>query len=300
MRYILLIVALGSCAAWADDVALVGGRVMDPASGFDAIANVVIEGDRVVLVTGEPVDADRVIDASGLVVAPGFIDLHAHGQDPVSNRFQAGDGVTTALELEIGTNPVAAWYAARSGNSVLNYGTSSGHPASRGVAVSAGSRGLGVAAYAALTEAETIRMLELIKEGLDQGGLGIGMGITYTPAADHREIYRVFELAAAEGRPVFVHMRNASKLSGDLLAPLQEVISNAVVTGASLHVVHINSSTNTAAETAVEMIRRAANQGFDITTENYPYTAGSTRLESALFDNWTDYASLQWVARESD
>ena len=122
------------------------------------------------------------------------------------------------------------------------------------------------------------------------------MGITYTPAADHAEILSVFRLAAEMKKPVFVHLRNAKFMNHDPLAPLQEVLANAVITGASLHVVHINSSLDKAAKTAVGMIRDLQAQGFDISTENYPYTSGSTRLESALFDGWTQYDRLQWVA----
>src|SRR5205807_6886151 len=59
-----------------------------------------------------------------LVVAPGFIDLHSHGQDSVNYKFLAHDGVTTALELELGTYPVAPWYAKREGKSLINFGVS--------------------------------------------------------------------------------------------------------------------------------------------------------------------------------
>jgi dihydroorotase len=123
------------------------------------------------------------------------------------------------------------------------------------------------------------------------------MGITYTPAATHEEIYRVFELAARRQVPVFVHMRAATALGGDSLAPVQEVLANAAATGAALHIVHLNSSTNTSARTALAMIRGARSRGVDVTTESYPYTAGSTRLESALFNDFSgDYQSLQWIA----
>jgi dihydroorotase len=123
------------------------------------------------------------------------------------------------------------------------------------------------------------------------------MGITYTPGADHQEIFTVFELAARSGVPVFVHIRQARHMGGDPLAPLQEVLANAAATGASLHVVHINSSLDESVRTAMEMIRGARARGVDVTTESYPYTAGSTRLESALFDDYRgDYGQLQWTA----
>ena len=104
------------------DLVFLGGRVMDPESGLDAIRNVAIADGTIVAITEQPLEGEQSIDASGLVVAPGFIDLHAHGQDPVSNRLQVADGVTTALEMEIGVYPVSAWLASRDGEAVINYG----------------------------------------------------------------------------------------------------------------------------------------------------------------------------------
>src|SRR2546429_7095809 len=84
------------------DLVLAGGRVLDPETGLDATRNVGIQGGRIAAVAAEPVAARETLDVHGLVVAPGFIDLHAHGQDSESYRYYAHDGVTTALELEIG------------------------------------------------------------------------------------------------------------------------------------------------------------------------------------------------------
>ena len=78
-----------------------------------------------------PLAGAETVDATGLVVAPGFIDLHAHGQDPASSRYQAMDGVTTALELEIGAFPVDRWYARRGDASLINYGASVSHQGAR-------------------------------------------------------------------------------------------------------------------------------------------------------------------------
>ena len=97
------------------DLLVTGGRVMDPESGLDAVANVAVRDGTIVAVGDERPEAREVLDATGLVVAPGFVDLHAHGQDPVSQRYQARDGVTTAMELEIGVYPVDTWYAEREG-----------------------------------------------------------------------------------------------------------------------------------------------------------------------------------------
>lgn len=302
-----LLLWAASAALFAQDLAIINGRVMDPESGLDAVRHLVIVDGRITAVTRDLPQADTVIDAEGLVVAPGFIDLHAHGQDLESNRFQAADGVTTALELEIGRYPIAAWYESRRRNALINYGATVSHPIARYSVLEkvnpedlAGS-GLGAlggqSARRPATQAEVDRTLELLDAGLAEGALGMGFGITYTPGATHEEIFLAFGLASELGAPAFVHVRGANRMGGDRLAPLQEVISNAAATGASLHIVHLNSSTDESARAAMRLIRAARSQGIDVTTEAYPYTAGSTRIESALFDDWEgDYSQLQWAA----
>jgi len=299
---------LGAVETHAIDTVITNGRVIDPETGLDAIRNIAIDEGRITAISEHPLKGDNVIDATGLVVSPGFIDLHAHGQDEISNQFQAADGVTTALELEIGTYPVASWYDSRRGKAPINFGASVSHPFVRGNVFAeklAGATRGGVSAEQAFEfgahhspdELDRQQILAFLQAGIEEGGLGLGLGITYTPSADHEEIYSVFQLAAKQALPIFVHLRNANQLNGDPFAPLQEVLSNAAATGAPLHVVHINSSMGEHAETALGMIRGMRDNGLDVTTENYPYTAGSTRLESALFDSWdSDFEKLQWVA----
>src|SRR2546421_5942999 len=136
----LLVVLLGAVVLTARgtgaqgeqyDLVLMGGRVLDPETGLDAKRNVGIRDGRIAAVTVEPLAARETLAVAGLVVAPGFIDLHAHGQDSESYRYYAHDGVTTALELEIGTYPVARWYAERDGRALINYGVTVGHPGAR-------------------------------------------------------------------------------------------------------------------------------------------------------------------------
>jgi dihydroorotase len=291
----------------AQDLALIGGRVMDPETGLDAVRNVVIDDGRIVAITTDLPTADEVIEVDGLVVAPGFIDLHAHGQDLTSNRFQAADGVTTAMDLEIGKYPVAAWYESRKGKALLHYGATVAHVVTRHAAVegqvATDIEQFSTAAFATesarrpVSEAQLERTLELLEEGLREGALGVGFGITYTPGATHQEILAAFGKAASLDVPAFVHMRASGRMGGDRLAPIQEVIANAAATGAALHIVHINSSTGEDAKPAIALIRAARERGIDVTTESYPYTAGSTLIESALFDDWAgDYGDLQWAA----
>jgi N-acyl-D-aspartate/D-glutamate deacylase len=257
---------------------------------------------------------------SGLVVAPGFIDLHAHGQDEFSSLMQARDGVTTALDLEAGVFPVAKWYLSKIDKSPIHFGASVGHMGARikllqGLEVGhiptspvvKASRRLGMArgdwAYRAVTAEEQKQLEALIDQGLAEGGIGIGFGLQYTPGAGREEIFRLFQLAAADGAPVFVHVRSTGHSeSGGTLDAIQEVVANAAGSGASLHICHIGSSCSTDISTCMEYIEGARVQGVDITTEIYPYTAGSTEIGSALFDEgWRekyhiDYGDLQWAA----
>ena len=295
------------------DLVIAGGRVIDPESGLDAVRHVGIRDGAVAAVSEAPLEGRASVDAAGLVVAPGFIDLHAHGQDPVSSRFQAQDGVTTALELEIGAFPVGRWYARRGEASLINYGASVSHQGARlralGSAVARanpdGTFSLGEsgnrALYRAASDDELGRLRELMERGLAEGGIGFGFGLSYTPGASHRELLRLFELAAGYAAPAFIHLRGSGAFRrGGVLAPFQEVIANAAVTGAALHVVHLNSTAAGRAEEALTMIRGARERGVDVTTEAYPYTASASLIESPLFDGWDDrpaeaYGRLQWV-----
>ena len=109
------------------DVVITNGRVMDPESRLDAVRTIGIRGGKIAAIDVGALQGKHVIDAKGLVVAPGFIDLHVHGQDDENYRIFAQDGVTTALELEIGADDVPAFYAERQGKALINYGVSAGH-----------------------------------------------------------------------------------------------------------------------------------------------------------------------------
>jgi dihydroorotase len=136
-----------------------------------------------------------------------------------------------------------------------------------------------------------------VRQGLDDGAIGIGFGIAYVPTTSREEILRLFQLASDRHVPAFVHMR------GDgAVAAVQEVIADAAATGASLHIVHITSSAGASTKTCLAIIDGAHRHGVDVTTEMYPYTASATRIESALFDgDWPqrtgmNYDRIQWVA----
>ncbi len=285
------------------DVVILHGRVMDPESELDAIRNVGIRGHRIAAVTANAISGTTTIDATGLVVSPGFIDLHSHGQDEENYRFKAMDGVTTALELEVGVWPVKEWYSAREGKALINYGASVGHiPARMKVMGDTGDWLPRDKAMEAATAAQQGEILKDLQVGFSDGALGLGLGLAYTPKASPAEVIPLFELAAKERRPVFVHMRNPGALIPGVVDSLQEMIADAAFTGASVHIVHINSMANKLTQLALEMIEGAKAHGVDVTTEAYPYTAGATRIESGVFNpGWRekldiDYGDLQWVA----
>jgi N-acyl-D-aspartate/D-glutamate deacylase len=285
------------------DVVLANGRVMDPESGLDAVRNVGIRGGRVEALSTTPLEGRTVVDVSGMVIAPGFIDLHSHGQDAENYAFKAHDGVTTALELEIGVSPVASWYAARQGKALINFGASSGHvPARMAVMHDTGEfLPRDEAAHRVATDEEKLSIFNSVRQGLDDGAIGIGFGIAYVPTAGREEILKLFGLAADRHVPVFVHMRSSPDSDG-AIAPLQEIIADAAATGASLHVVHITSVGARKTATCLQLIEGARKHGVDVTTEMYPYTASASRIESAIYDgDWLErsgasYHDLQWVA----
>ena len=287
------------------DIVLANGRVMDPESGLDAIRNIGIRAGRIEAVSEAPLNGRKLINVQGLVVAPGFIDLHSHGQDDENYKFKAHDGVTTALELEIGVSPVRAWYAARDGKALVNFGASSGHvPARMAVMHDTGDfLPRDRAAHQIATDEERLSIQNAVRQGLDDGAIGIGFGIGYVPNTTREEILKLFQLAASRKAPVFVHMRGNTGLDEDGAIPaLQEVIADAAATGVALHVVHIVSSGGRQLANCLQIVGAVQKHGMDVTTEMYPYTASATRIESALFDDgWQrrsriSYHDIQWTA----
>jgi len=299
------------------DVVLKGGRVIDPETKLDAIRNVGILKNRIAQISSETLQGKEIINASGLVVAPGFIDLHVHGRTNKEQEYQLHDGITTALELEWGIENLKEWYATRQSKALINYGASVCWPYERFKTIdkykavvsklietsikgesSIENRNNAIlpAASEHLTSEELNKTIDNIKSSLGEGGIGIGVPIGYLPKTNPKEMYNVFQLAGELEALVFTHVRNPDIIS------IQEVIADAVLTNAPLHIVHINSMSLGNIDFALNMVRTAVQRGFDISTELYPYTAGSTMLQSAMFDEgWQErlgisYGDLQWEA----
>lgn len=299
------------------DLVILHGRVMDPETGADRIANVGVRAGKIAVISGDALTGARTIDAKGLVVAPGFIDLHSHAQYAFGYDQQAQDGVTTSLELEEGVYPIAPFYDVRRGKTRINFGASVGLQSIR-VKIKTGIDEEGSLdapfntwgkilprkaewAEQALSPAERDRERAMVADGFAAGGLGIGVLSEYLPGAGRDEIYLLMKEAGRLHAPVFVHARAATLADGDnLLTPVQELIADAAATGAPVHLCHIGSKALSAIDMVLEMIDGAHSRGVDVTTEVYPYDASSTAIGSALFNpGWQErlaakYSDIEW------
>src|SRR2546430_1355134 len=277
------------------DRVILSGRVMDPASRLDAVRNIGLTGGRIAVITTHAIRGRDTIDARGLVVAPGFIDLDAHGQTPETYRLYALDGVTTALELELGASDVAAWYRERNAGEPINYGVSIGHIKVRMAVMHDSGSWMPVSdgAYRAASPEQIGEIAQRIERGLREGAVSIGAGFPYTPAATRDELLAVFRVAAMAKTPIHVHIRPG-------VPGLNEALSLAGETHAPLHVVHINSAALAETPVMLQMIGDARAHGRDVTTEAYPYDAGMTEIQSAtiqdVYKNAPDerLAELEW------
>lgn len=306
---LLAIVASSTATSESFDVVLRGGRAVDPETGLDGVRDVGLRGDHIAAVSTEKLTGRRIIDLRGLVVAPGFIDLHQHQQDTQTYRLKVLDGVTTALELETGVPDIGRFVDVRRGKTPINYGATASHEAARvaawGLTMPPSINGPeatipdpaeGPVTNEAARPDQLRQILSFLRAELDAGALGVGVGLEYTPGATRQEVIEVFRLAAEYHRPVYIHIRNAGRIEpGSSIESVGEVIGAAAVTGAPLHIVHINSMCMRDAPECLEMIAGARARGLDVTTEAYPYGAFMTEVNSAAFaSGWRERMGMDY------
>jgi N-acyl-D-aspartate/D-glutamate deacylase len=306
MRKPLICFCLLLCAsvvlAQQYDTVIEGGRVIDPESNLDAVRNVAIQDGRIVQVSVAPLQGRRVIHATGLVVSPGFIDVHQHGQDLPSQRVKAFDGVTMALEMEIGAPDVSEFLKSKEGHSLIHYGTTASHLAARALVFGAPlpdgtilpRSGPATEEHASPEQIQKIQ--QRLREQLDAGALGIGMGIEYAPGATRLEVIDMFRLAAERKLPVYTHMRSAGRVEpGSAIQSVEEVIGASAISGAPVHIVHINSTCLKDSLECLSLVEGARAHGIDVTTEAYPYIAGMTAINSAVFNpGWREKLGIDY------
>jgi len=256
------------------DVVIFNGRVMDPETKYDDIANVGIKDGRIAVITKEMITGKESIDATGHVVAPGFIDIHAHGQNIGDYRMQAMQGVTTMLELESGVLPIAEWYASQAKKNLpINYGAAAGWTFAR-IAAFAGEQPVSTPEYFQdaqsrkdwkmniATPEQLAQILKLVAQGLDEGALGIGINAGYAPGHGQKEYVALAELAAERNVATFTHVRYASNMEPQSsFQAVQELIANAAITGAHMHLCHINSTSLKDVRSVLALLDNARRNG---------------------------------------
>jgi N-acyl-D-aspartate/D-glutamate deacylase len=274
------------------DIVLRGGRVIDPETGLDAVADVAVSAGRIAFIGNGVASATVDLDIAGLVVTAGFVDLHSHTTGIAGNRLRALDGVTTALELEAGFTPVSAAYerCAAEGRPV-NFGFAASWALARMAAVGGIEiRGLDVLAnigapawQGAASAAQLSDMTGRLAADLADGALGIGVLIGYAPRATPHEYLQVAALAAEAGVPTFTHARDLVEfVPATLIDGAEEIVRAAGETGAHMHYCHINSTSLRHIDRVHDLVARAQAAGSRVSTEAYPYGSGMTGIGAAF------------------
>ena len=308
-----LLLVISSCSQDVQyDLVIANGRVIDPETQLDAIRHLGISDGSIRQISQQPLQGHKAIDASGLVVAPGFIDIHSHTPTLLGQKVNLLDGITTQLDLEAGSFPVSFYGEHFRDGAQINYGSSVGHWAVRTKVIEgrdmpyifAGDQVLSMAGatWMQTATAEQIEQMRvLLNQGLDGGGLGIGVILDYmTEAVSEAELRMLFEVASERQVPLYIHVRRGH--TGDP-AGLIEVIDLAVETGAPLFVCHITHNAMGAIGDWLAMIDDANQAGANITTETLSYAAGGTSISADVFRrrDWQaifdiSYEDVQWVA----
>ncbi len=278
------------------DLVINNGRVIDPETNFDSIANVGIRDGVIAVVTKDEINGKQIINATGKIVAPGFIDLHSHGLNIGDYRLQASQGVTTALELESGVLPISDFYEGQASKNIpIHYGAAAAWTFGR-IATFTGEEPEATPTYFQAaqgrsdwkedlaTPEQLHKILAEIEQGLKEGGLGIGVNAGYAPGNGHFEYYSVAKLAKKYGVGTYTHTRFAKGTErNSAFEAFQELIANAAATGINMHICHINSMAQKDIHNSLELFENAKANGTTVTAGTYPWGAASTVVKAAVF-----------------
>lgn len=261
------------------DLVITNGRVINPETGLDSVLNVGIKGTTIEILTAAQLKGNQSIDAGGLVVAPGFIDILSYNPNPIGVWNKLADGVTTNLAMHGGTSNPKVWYAGyKRQRQPLNFGASFFYTEARNQ--------FNLTRYQSANKEQIQKLLAMAERAITNGALGISFSLEYVPGITPDEILPQMRLAQNYGLPVFFHARYSDmEEPGTNIDALNEIISYARQTGASVHIDHINSTGGTfSMDRSLKMIEDARASGHDITACTYPYDFWGTYLNSARFD----------------
>jgi hypothetical protein len=280
------------------DIVITGGRVIDPETKLDAIRNVGIKDGKIAAVTEKAIEGKETIDASGHVVAPGFIDMHFHNVGyEFGVKLALRDGVTTPMELELGVYPVDEWYASQEGKSQSNYGASVTSIGIRErlhnpdfVELFHGEMLLDImtdpkdskTTMKWSTEKSSPEQIEkfgeMLDEGLSQGSVGVGHAVGYmVGGCSQEESIICQQMAGKYGSAVFVHGRFSGQMpptSGIL--GFMEMMAPQEVYGGGLVFQHMTAQALSESMPALELFDAARAKGVKVLAEVYPYSYGAS------------------------
>lgn len=302
------LVLLSSLNALEYDVVLENGRVMDPETFLDAVKNVGIKDGKIAAVTNDKIVGKETIDVKGLVVAPGFIDTHAHSVDIIDGWLLAQDGVTTQLELEYGRHPVGEAYKYISDRGhPLNYGFSSGWEEIRATVITGNTYKAtwdgGIAAFVqpwgvqVATDTQLEQILARLKSDIDDGALGIGYPPAYGSGAGTIEAIKMWKLAADNNVPVSVHVRYQSMIDpNSSVQAMSEMLGYAASSGAHAVLCHIQLLGLSNPYEMLDVIKAGREAGLNLTTEVYPFgvTAPPISADYLKWDNADERIGFKW------
>ncbi|HUR32647.1 MAG TPA: D-aminoacylase [Vicinamibacterales bacterium] len=275
------------------DLVIRGGHVVDGTGSPWFAADVAISGDTIVAVSPR-LDATgaRVLDATGLVVAPGFVDVHSHsevhddGQDIIGNpgaENNVRQGVTTVFASPDGGGSVrVADYLARVGAArpAINVGSFVGHGSVRSAVIGQADR--------PATAEEMQRMKELVRAGMREGAFGLSTGLFYVPGS-YAPLQEVIDLAAVAGEFGGIHQSHMRDETGKVLDSVRDTIAigeqGHLPTQVTHHKIIGKSNWGRSADT-LRLIDEARARGVDVTIDQYPYTASSTSIQGGLLPTW--------------
>lgn len=289
--------AVSTVAAQQYDLVVLNGRVMDPETKLDAVRNVGVQAGKIAIITEQPITGAQTIEARGLVVAPGFLDMHDHNTAiPFGQKLALRDGVTTPMELELGAYLVDEWYAALEGKSQTNFGVSVGTMPVRETMFnpkykSAFSGDIlydmqvpkqtrtSMAWSTTIARQDQFKQLQtMLEKGLNEGALAIGHVPGYMVSGSTNQESTIAQKLAGQHKSfVALHGRFSSQMppTSGLLGTF-EMMGPQSVYGGGLVVQHLTAQTLADTSIALRMIDDARSRGIQVIAEIYPYDYGAT------------------------